>query len=166
MRPKGSAEELERRRRQAVNAVKAGVPQRTVAQTLGVDPNSVWRWMEMERKSFEALAAIPHPGRKREMSAAQERQLAALLQKGARAQGWRDDLWTASRVTAVIRKHLKIEYHVEHVRHILKERLGWSSQRPEQKARERNEKKIRRWVREELPNIKKGPGAWRASGLL
>jgi transposase len=122
--------------------------------------------MEMERKSFEALAAIPHPGRKREMSAAQERQLAALLQKGARAQGWRDDLWTASRVTAVIRKHLKIEYHVEHVRHILKERLGWSSQRPEQKARERNEKKIRRWVREELPNIKKGPGAWRASGLL
>ena len=99
------------------------------------------------------------------MSAVQERQLAGLLKKGARAHGWRDDLWTAARATAVIRRHLKIEYHVEHVRHLLKERLGWSSQRPEQKARERNEREIRRWKREDLPQIKKSPGAFRSPCL-
>lgn len=165
MRPQGSAEELERRRRQAVQAVKAGLPQKTVAQSVGVHPNSVWRWMEMDRQGPEALAATPHPGRQREMSATQERQLAGLLKKGARAFGWNDDLWTAGRVTEVIRAHLKIHYHVEHVRHILKERLGWSSQRPEQRARERDERAIRRWVRQELPRIKKSPGARRASCL-
>jgi transposase len=165
MRPQGSAEELERRRCQAVDAVKSGVPQKIVAQTMGVHPNSVWRWMEMDRKSPEALNATPHPGRKREMSAAQERKLARLLKKGAHAHGWRDDLWTAARATEIIRRHLKIEYHVEHVRHLLKERLGWSSQRPEQKARERDEREIRRWKREELPRIKKSPGALRASCL-
>ena len=166
MRPQGSAEELERRRRQAVAAVKSGLPQKIVAQAMGAQPNSVWRWMEMERQSPEALSATPHPGRKREMSLAQECHLAGLLKKGARAYGWRDDLWTAARVTEVIRKHLNIAYHVEHVRHILKERLGWSSQRPEQKARERNERAIRRWIREDLPRIKKSPGAGRASCLF
>ena len=165
MRPQGSAEELERRRRQAVAAVKSGTPQKTVAEVFGVDPNSVWRWMEMERQGSERLAARPHPARKRKMSSAQERQLAKWLSKGARAHGWADDLWTASRVTDVIRRHLGIQYHVEHVRHLLKERLGWSSQRPEQRARERDEPEIRRWTREELPRIKKSPGAWCPSGL-
>ena len=165
MRPLGSAEELERRRRQAVAAVKSGVPQKTVAQTVGVHPNSVWRWMEMERQDSEELAAAPHPGRKREMNSAQERRLGRLLKKGARAYGWLDDLWTASRVTEVIRKDLQIEYHVEHVRHILKDRLGWSSQRPELRARERDEPEIRRWLREEFPRIKKRSAARSASGL-
>jgi len=166
MRPQGTAEELERRRRQAVAAVKSGTPQKIVAQVVGVDPNSVWRWMEMDRQGCGALAAQPPSGRKREMNASQERALAKALKKGARAHGWPDDLWTAARVTEVIRRHLKIEYHVEHVRHILKDRLGWSSQRPELRARERNEAEIRRWKREALPRIKKSPGAGGASGLF
>ena len=165
MRHKGSAEELERRRRQAVAAVKSGIPQKTVAQSIGVDPNSVWRWMEMDRLGSEALAARPHPGRKREMSRAQERHLVRLLKKGARAHGWLDDLWTASRVTKVVRSALHIEYHVEHVRHILKDRLSWSSQRPELRARERDEPEIRRWVREDFPRIKKRPATGCTSGL-
>ena len=165
MRPLGSSEELERRRRQAVAAVKLGTPQKIVAQAVGVDPNSVWRWMEMDRQGSEQLAATPHPGRKREMNFAQERRLAGLLKKGARAHGWRDDLWTAARVTEVIRREFHIEYHIEHVRHILKERLGWSSQRPELRARERNEPEIRRWLREEFPRIKKRSAARSPSGL-
>ena len=100
-----------------------------------------------------------------EMSGAQERQLASLLKKGARAHGWLDDLWTAARVTEVIRRHLEIEYHVEHVRHILKDRLCWSSQRPEHRSRERDEREIRRWTREELPRIKKSTETRRASCL-
>ena len=55
----------------------------------------------------------------------------------------------------MIQRHFKIDYHVEHVRHILKDRLGWSSQRPEQKARERNEAEIERWTKEDFPRIKK-----------
>lgn len=165
MRPQGSAEELERRRRQAVAAVKAGTPQKTVALSVGVDPNSVWRWVQMDRQKSDGLAAKEHPGRKREMSSYQEKRLAGFLKKGARAYGWPDDLWNAARVTEVIRRKFHIEYHVEHVRHILKDRLGWSSQRPELRAKERDEREIQRWVREEFPRIKKRLAQRRTSGF-
>jgi transposase len=75
--------------------------------------------------------------------------------QGAQEHGWPNNLWTARRVTQVIRRHFGIKLHPEHVRNILKRRLGWSSQKPEQRARERNEKEIERWRREEFPRIKK-----------
>ncbi len=153
MRPKGSGEELERRRRQAVEAVGNGTLQTIVAKVMGVSSNSVSRWMKMART--DQLAAKPHPGPARLMSFEQEQQLLLLLQKGACAHGWSNDLWTASRVREILRRHFSIEYHVEHVRHILKDRLNWSSQRPEQRAYERDEAEIERWKREELPRIKK-----------
>ncbi len=40
-------------------------------------------------------------------------------------------------------------------RKILKVRLGWSSQRPERRARERDEEETARWKREEWPVLKK-----------
>ena len=55
----------------------------------------------------------------------------------------------------MIQRHFGIDYHVEHVRHILKDRLNWSSQRPEQHAYERDEGEIERWKQVELPRIKK-----------
>jgi transposase len=40
---------------------------------------------------------------------------------------------------------------------LLTQRLGWSLQRPERQARERDEEAIARWVAHEWPRIKKGP---------
>jgi DDE superfamily endonuclease/Winged helix-turn helix len=62
-------------------------------------------------------------------------------------------LWTATRATEVIRRHFGIAYHPEHVRKILKRRLGWSSQKPQVQAKERDEDGIRRWQQEEFPRI-------------
>ena len=155
MRPIGSAEELERRRRQAVEAVKRGDTQATVARVLGVTPDAVYRWVKLDRQASDGLAAKPHPGPKRLLSLEQDQELERLLLQGAQAHGWPNDLWTAVRVAEMIQRHFNVSYHVEHVRHILKDRLGWSSQRPEQKARERNEAEIERWTREEFPRLKK-----------
>ena len=153
MRPHGSAEELERRRRQAAESVGKGIAQVTVARVMGVTSNSVSRWMKMAETG--QLAAKPHPGPPRLMSTQQEQELPRLLQHGARTHGWPNDLWTAARVREVIQRHFGIDYHVEHVRHILKDRLNWSSQRPEQRAYERDEGEIERWKQVELPRIKK-----------
>ena len=155
MRPIGSAEELERRRRHAVEAVKRGETQATVARVLGVTPDAVYRWVKLERLAPGALAAKRHPGPKRLLSLEQYPELERLLLRGAQAHGWSNDLWTAVRVAEMIRRHFNINYHVEHVRRILKDRLGWSSQRPEQKARERNEAEIERWAKEDFPRLKK-----------
>ena len=42
----------------------------------------------------------------------------------------------------MIRRHFGIDYHVEHVRKVLKHRLRWSSQKPKKKAKQRNHEKI------------------------
>ena len=126
---------------------------------MGVSKSSVSRWMQMAEA--DQLAATPHPGPARLISAAQELELPRILQAGARAHGWPNDLWTAARVREVIQRRFGIAYHVEHVRHILKDRLNWSSQRPEQRAYERDDMEIERWKREELPRIKKSCRAQR-----
>jgi transposase len=47
-----------------------------------------------------------------------------------------------------------VKYHVDYMGTLL-HRLGWSPQKPERRARERNERAIARWRRDELPRLKK-----------
>jgi transposase len=89
-----------------------------------------------------ALAAKPHPCPKPRLSDDQIRDLEGLLLQGAKAHGWHNELWSAHRVAQVIRRHFGIEYHVEHVRKIIRRRLHWSSQKPQRKAKQRNPEKV------------------------
>lgn len=142
MRPIGTAEELERRRRRAVELVKRGESPAKVAYFLGCGRSSVYTWLKAEREAPEHLAARPHPGPTPRLTDDQVRELEALLLEGARAHGWPNDLWSAHRVSEMIRRHLGVEYHVEHVRKLIRRRLNWSSQVPQKKARQRNEAKV------------------------
>jgi transposase len=152
MRPKGTSAELERRRRRAVELVNHGESPTVVARILGVRPSSVHRWRRMARKPH-GLIAKPALGPKPGLSNGQLRKLENLLLRGAQQHGWPNELWTASRVARLIRERFGIAYHPEHVRKILKRRLGWTSQKPRRKARERNDKEIERWLADELPRI-------------
>lgn len=76
-----------------------------------------------------------------------------LLQQGATAHGWPNQLWTAARVAVVIRRHFGIDYHPEHVRKVLKQRLHWTSQKPQKHARECNTKEVERWIADDWPRI-------------
>jgi len=153
MRPIGSAEELERRRRRAVKLVEEGESPKTIALILGVALGSVYRWCKMAQENPDGLKSKPHSGRDRSLSEEQHKQLEALLKEGPEEHGWSNDLWTAKRVAEIIRRHLGISYHPEHVRKILKQRLNWTSQKPEHRARERNEEKIEQWIDEDFPQI-------------
>jgi len=157
MRPKGTTEELEARRRRAVDMLQAGSGVREVARIVGVHPGSVSRWKKMvETGGPEALKAKPPPGRGARLSKAQRQRLAALLLRGPRAWGYKTDLWTLKRVAEVIEKHFGVRYHPSHVWRVLRA-LGWSCQKPERRARERDEDAIRRWRPVEWPRIKKSP---------
>jgi transposase len=142
MRPIGTAEELERRRRRAVELVKRGESPTKVAYFLGCGRSSVYTWLKADREDARRLAARPHPGPTPRLSDEQIGQLEGRLLQGARAQGWPNDLWSAHRVAEVIRRRFGVTYHVEHVRKLIRRRLEWSSQRPQKKARQRNEAKI------------------------
>ena len=143
MRSKGTTAELEARRRLAVRRVSEGWTRRDVATFLGVHPETVAEWVRAHRTGGDkALAAKPHPGPTPRLSGEQLRELEPLLLQGAKAHGWHNDLWSAHRVAEVIRRRFGVEYHTEHVRKIIRRRLGWSSQVPQKKARQRNDEKI------------------------
>lgn len=144
MRPIGTPEELERRRRRAVELVKAGEHVDDVARILGCGRSSIYTWLKLDREKPEELAASPHPGPTPRLSDEQVQELEALLLQGARAHGYPNELWSARRVAQVIEKHFGIAYHVEHVRKLIRKRLRWSSQKPQKKAKQRDEAAIAR----------------------
>ncbi len=142
MRPIGTAEELERRRRRAVELVKQGESPAQVAYFLGCGRSSVYTWVKADRDDARELAARPHAGPKARLTDEQIRELEEVLLKGPKAQGWPNDLWSAHRVAEVVRRRFGVEYHTEHVRKIIRRRLNWSSQKPQKKAKQRNTEKI------------------------
>jgi transposase len=151
MRPKGTPAELERRRRRALELVEQGESPTVVARILGVVPTSVHRWRRLAQRP-NGLAAQPTPGPVL-LSDEQLGQLEQSLLQGAKAHGWPNELWTADRVARLVRQRFDLSYHPEHIRKILKRRLGWTSQKPKRKARERNDKEVERWKDDELPRI-------------
>jgi hypothetical protein len=76
------------------------------------------------------------------------------LREGTLAHGYFTDLWTLPRVADVINKVTGVRYHPAHVWKVLRA-LGWSLQRPEKRARERDEKKVLQWVSKRWPALKK-----------
>ncbi len=152
MRPVGTAAELERRRRHAVALLERGESPTTVARILGVARPTLYRW-KCQAQTPGGLDPKPHPGPAPHLSDDQLRELDGLLRQGAKAHGWRNQLWTAARVALLIRRRFGVSLHPDHVRRFLRARLGWTSQKPQRKARERKEEEIARWVREDFPRI-------------
>lgn len=165
MRPTGSAGQLEKRRRQAIRMLKAGKNLSAAARAVGSSVSSVFRWFRTYRKrGLKGLKPRPTPGRPPKLTPADKRRLAQLLLKGPLELGYRTDLWTLKRVSKVIDTHFAIDYHPCHVWRILQD-MGWSCQKPERRALQRNEAAIERWKREKWPHIKKGQRAWCPSRL-
>jgi transposase len=152
-RPLGSAAELERRRRRALDLLSEGKRQVDIAEFLGVDRNSIYRWRRAACASAEGLAAKPHPHRPPALTMEQLHTLESLLAQGAAAHGWHNHLWTTDRVATLIERYFKVRYHHDHVGRFLRQRLGWSVQKPRRRAKERDEQAILRWQSEEFPRI-------------
>jgi transposase len=157
MRPKGSAEALEVRRVRAGRLLLEGKGVREVSRLTGAVPASVSRWKkELEQGGLEALKAKPHPGRTPKLTRKQRQELEEILLKGAGAAGFPTDLWTLSRVTEMIEREFGVQYHPGHVWYILRD-MGWSCQKPERRARERDEAVIRQWREQGWARVKKKP---------
>lgn len=162
-RPIGTAAELERRRRRAVDLVEQGQSPSVVAHILGVHETSVHRWRRMARQPH-GLDAKPCPGPTPGLSDYHLRKLESYLLQGAHKHGWPNRLWTAARVATLIQRYFGLKYHPEHVRKILKECLGWTSQKPQLRAKEQNTKEVERWRGDEFPRIVRE--AWQRQATL
>lgn len=159
MRPQGSAEELEGRRRRAVALIDQGEDKHAVARILGVGIRSVDRWLQHRReRGAKGLAAKPHPPRPSRLTAARQRQVLRWLVRNPTEFGFATELWTARRVVQLIERRWHVHYHPHYMSRWLSAH-GISPQKPRRQALERNEQVVEAWIRKIWPGIKKGPGA-------
>lgn len=159
MRPSGTPEELEQRRLRALRLLDAGFSPVEVARQLGVERRSVRRWKAAARKGgAKAVAAKPASGRPRHLSRRDLARLRRMLLRGAQAAGLPTDLWTCPRVAWLIRRQFDVQYHPAHVSRLL-HGLGFSPQKPTRRAVERDEERIRTWIEQDWPRVKKTPHA-------
>ena len=157
MRTKGSAAELEARRRRAAEFFQERKPLAEVARVVGASLSSVKRWKRAwQEGGIAALAAKPHPGPTPKLSENQRQELATILKDGPVRAGFSTDLWTTGRVAKVVRKKFRVSYHPDHVGRILHD-LGFSPQKPQQVAREQDAAAVERWRKRDWPRIKKRP---------
>jgi transposase len=130
---------LEQRRLRAARLLRQGVSQAQVARELEVSREAVRRWADkLEEGGAESLRRPARMGRPGGLDAAQKADLAQALKAGALEQRYATELWTVPRVTALIRERFGRAYSQVNVWRILRG-MGWSPQRPERRARERNE---------------------------
>jgi transposase len=156
--PQDARAALEARRLQAAELFAQGRTQAEVAHELGVSRQSAHVWhTRFQEGGVDALRSRGPTGPDPKLSAAQLARVEQALLQGAQANGFDTDLWTLERVAVVITQLTGVRYHPGHVWVILRRRLGWTLQRPERRASERDEEPIARWVAHEWPRIKKGP---------
>jgi transposase len=155
MRSKGTASELEARRRIAVEKLQDGWTQAAVADFIDVHPVTVAKWMAQYRqKGTAGLAAKPTPGRPRLLTPDQEHQALGWLAEKPTTHGFRTDLWTARRVADLIRRRFGVQYHPDYLRAWLRQR-GYSPQKPRRRAKQKKQPVIDEWVAHAWPRIQK-----------
>ena len=161
MRPSGTAEQLEKRRRQAIALLRTGKAYREVARLVQASLSSVVRWMQAQRRDPRTgLRARPTPGRPPRLTATQQERLRRLLLRGARAAGHTTELWTLKRISLLIEKEFGVRYSSVGVWKLVRHGLGWSWQKPERRARQRDEAAIDHWKTTTWPHIKKRRPTW------
>lgn len=159
-RPKGSADVIADRRRRALSLLDQDLSLNEVARQIGCEPCSVMRWRDTRQRRGQGVFEVrSSPGRPPKLTDAQRRRLIKLLVKGSMAQGYRTELWTCARIAELIRKEFGVRYHRDHIGRLMK-RLGWSSQKPQTRAIERDEAQIEVWKRRHWPRLKKTPRGW------
>lgn len=160
MRPKGSAKVLAARRRRALALLDQGYSLNEVARRIDCQASSVMRWRDArEREGDKAFEVGVSPGRPSKLTDADKRRLIRLLVQGPMAHGHPTDLWTCERIAKLIWKQFRVRYHRDHIGRLMRD-LGWSYQKPERRALERDEQAIDRWKRKDWPRVKKTLRGW------
>jgi transposase len=151
----------------AAKLLNRGVRQADVARQVKVSRESVWRWSnQIAKQGATGLKKAERAGRRPGLSAAELEKLEALLREGPEKAGFPNGWWTLDRIAQVIRRDFKVNYHSGHVWWILREKLGWSCQRPVGRAGARNEAAIRDGKENTWPALKKKPSKKAVSSSL
>src|SRR5215217_8642357 len=145
----------EGRRLRAYELKQQGWKQTHIADALGVTEGAVSQWMKRAREQgVEGLRHKPPPGATPRLSEEARAKLPELLARGAEAHGFRGEVWTCERVATMIRKEFGVSYHPAHVSRMVRA-LGFSLQKPQRRAEQRDEEAIEHWKEKKWPSLKR-----------
>lgn len=152
MRPYGTSEQLGKRRKHALELLRKGVSVKAIAEQIDVSEQSVRRWRREHKHPKKKGERAP--GRPSYLTKAQIKRLEKELLRGAYAHGYSEDYWTLDRIGHVIWTLFKERYEQSGVWRLLT-RLGWSNQKVQRLAIQRDDEAIVRWNHQVWPRIKK-----------
>lgn len=151
--------EAARRRVRAGRMLLAGKRCADIAEAVGVARQTVYTWKALlDEGGIDALRAVPEPGRPARLDDTQLAQVRAALLQSPTEHGFGTELWTLKRVGIVIHRLSGVRFSQTQVWRILGA-LGFSPQKPEKRAIERDEDAVRAWKRCTWPALKKKPSA-------
>jgi transposase len=158
-RQRGARQRAERqaRRERAAELFAQGRTQAEVARELDVSRQSASRWQAgWQAVGASGLQSRGPTGRRPKVADDQLEGIEQALLEGALAHGFATDVWTLDRIAVVIQGLTGVTLSNPLVWRLLGNRLGWTVQRPQRQAKERDEEAIQHWVAQEWPRIKKG----------
>lgn len=149
-------EQQAERRAEAIRLLEEGEQKQVeIARYLGVTEAAVSKWKrKLDEQGSEALKLRKASGRPPKLSAANKQVLETNLKVGAIAAGFPTEQWTQARVKQVIEQQFGVKFHANAISRLLQD-MGWSVQKPETRASERDEDLIAAWLRKDWPQIKK-----------
>ena len=152
-------DEATKRRVRAGRLLQKGKTVAEIALDVGVARQTVYTWKALFNDGgIDALRAMPSRGRPARLDDAQREDLRrAILQKPTE-HGFGTELWTLKRVGVVIKRLYGVKFGQTQIWRILGS-LGFSPQKPNKRAIERNEDVVRSWKRNTWPALKKKPTA-------
>lgn len=129
------------------------------AHAVGVARQTAYTWKRvLDEGGIDALRAMPTRGRPARLDGQQLQQLARMLLGKPTEHGFGTELWTLRRVGALIERHFGVKFGQTQIWRILGS-LGFSVQKPERRAIERDEDAVQTWKRTTWPGLKKKPCA-------
>jgi transposase len=138
-------EALAERRKQAIGWHRKGKTQYWIAKRLGVSFEAVRKWVDAyEAKGMKGLQSKGNPGPKPQLTEKDKEKIRKAIVQGPERYGYATGVWTLARIAAVIRKITKAGFKTTHTWRIVVS-LGFSPQKPERRAKERDETAIKTW---------------------
>jgi len=148
-------DEAARKRAHAGRLLLQGKKPAEVAIAVGVARQTIYTWKALlDEGGIDALRCAPSRGRPARLDEAKLQGLRRVLMQKPTEHGFGTELWTLKRVGVVIQRLYGVKFGQTQIWRLLGG-LGFSVQKPDRRAIERNEDVVRGWKRSTFPALKK-----------
>ena len=157
-----SHEVLEHCRFRAIELHKKGKKVNDIADFFGLHRCSVSHWISSyNRDGKKILESKKSTGRPSKLTEQEISELLALFENDAMQYGFETPLWTCRKIQKIVKERFGKKIHTTNIMRWLK-KLNMTNQKPRRMAFQRDEKAVKKWLKEEWPKIKSHAKRWQA----